>query len=135
MLRRRRIRRCAIAGIVAAGLLTSGYGAWSATRASSCAVLGLRTSLGVAEDTPLGTLWSQVTVGEVIDAIACLTADAAAIVQHNAPAVLSEPELAELESLQAQRDAGTITAQECDDVVNHIVGGGDVSVQRLAGRL
>ncbi len=118
----RRIQMGTMVGALAIGMLAGGCGSSLATSDSTGSLLDLLANLGISEDTTLGDLLDQVTVGQVLDGVTQFAGSPAIMPGPFTQSGLSDAELVEIESLQAQLEAGEITEQEYNDALREIVG-------------
>lgn len=122
MMRCKQIQTSAVVATIAFGLLAGGCGATLVGSDSTAGLLDLLASAGISEDTTVSALLDQVTVGDVVNGVAQFADYATAEVASAMPASLTEAELAEIEALQAQLEAGAITAQEFDSATRELIG-------------
>ncbi|MBN2448329.1 MAG: hypothetical protein JXO22_16500 [Phycisphaerae bacterium] len=90
----------------------------------SSSILDSLSEFGITEDMTIANVLNQVTVGDVLTGFVSFVDEVtsnldAAMAQASG---LSDEELAELETLQAQLDAGEITETEFGDAISEIIG-------------
>jgi Spy/CpxP family protein refolding chaperone len=121
MLNRRRTCTGALIGVVVLGALAGGCGT-SLVVNDSDSILDLLSSFGITEDMTIADALNQLTVGDVVSAFVSFADEAASAAEMPSGRGLTDDQQAELESLQAQLDAGEISEAEFSDAVHEIIG-------------
>lgn len=115
------VRVSGLVGLLVLGTMAGGCGT-ALIGGDSQSILDLLSEYGITEDMTIADALNQITVGDVVTAFVDF-ADSAALAGGVRPAPgLTEEQIAELESLQAQLDAGEITEAEFTEAVHELIG-------------
>ncbi len=87
----------------------------------SQSVLDILSNYGITEDATLADALNQITVGDVVSAFADFTDQAAAGAGAHVGHSITNDELAQIESLQLELDAGEITEAEFSNAARDII--------------
>ncbi|MBN2559381.1 MAG: hypothetical protein JXQ75_00420 [Phycisphaerae bacterium] len=121
MFNRKGMRAGAVVGVVVLGALVGGCGT-SLVAGDSNSILDLLSSFGITEDMTIADALNQLTVGDLVSGFVDFADGAFSGAGMPVACGLTDDQLAEIESLQAQLDSGEISETAFCDAVHEIIG-------------